>query len=65
MAEQDLDLVIEVLNHEATESELGIFFCANCGNTPVVGVRYEDKPNENCGNCGFNEWIFEPTDGDS
>ncbi|QQE79638.1 hypothetical protein [Alicyclobacillus sp. SO9] len=40
--------------------ERGMFFCSNCGHTPLVHVPDTDRPHEGCATCGFNEWIFEP-----
>ncbi|WP_274434823.1 hypothetical protein [Alicyclobacillus sp. ALC3] len=44
------------------DEERGMFFCANCGHTPLTGVTYVDKPTDGCSECGFSDWIFEPTD---
>lgn len=43
-------------------SEKGIFFCENCGGTILQKLTYEEKPKDSCKNCGFNNWIFEPTE---
>ena len=40
--------------------EFGIFFCENCGTTPVVEATYQEKPDYPCPTCGFTQWIFEP-----
>ena len=45
-----------------SDQERGMFFCANCGHTPLTNVTYDAKPNDACAKCGFTDWIFEPTD---
>ncbi len=42
--------------------EVGMFFCGNCGGTINKALSYEEKPIDDCNNCGFYEWIFEPVE---
>lgn len=52
---------------KALNAEKGFFFCENCMEEPYAGVTvtYGDKPKTPCANCGFETWIFEPTEGES
>lgn len=40
-------------------TELGFYFCENCGTVSEEDVKYYDKK-DSCQKCGFDRWIWEP-----